>query len=208
MQFMKTLPDNSVDLVLTDIPYAGVNKKSNGLRNLDKSLADMETFSLLDFLPEIYRITKGTIIVFCGREQFSRIFSYFKDKQKEKKGTVRQIVWEKSNPSPMNGKYIYLSGVENAIWFKKKGGCFNAHCKNTVFKFPTGSSKYHPTEKNHKLLQALLIDNSLPEQVVFDPCMGSGSTGIVALSLNRKFIGCEIDEDYFDIAKHRIDEIN
>lgn len=205
---MKTLPDNSVDLVLTDIPYAGVNRKSNGLRNLDKSLADMETFSLLDFLPEIYRITKGTIVVFCGREQFSRIFSYFKDKQKEKKGTVRQIIWEKSNPSPMNGKYIYLSGVENAIWFKKKGGCFNAHCKNTVFKFPTGSSKYHPTEKNHKLLQELLIDNSLPEQIVFDPCMGSGSTGIVALSLNRKFIGCEIDEGYFNIAKHRIEEIN
>lgn len=208
MQFMKTLPDNSVDLVLTDIPYAAVNRKSNGLRNLDKSLADMETFSLLDFLPEIYRITKGTIVVFCGREQFSRIFSYFKDKQKEKKGIVRQIIWEKSNPSPMNGKYIYLSGVENAIWFKKKGGCFNAHCKNTVFKFPTGSSKYHPTEKNHKLLQELLIDNSLPEQIVFDPCMGSGSTGIVALSLNRKFIGCEIDEDYFNIAKHRIEEIN
>lgn len=205
MQFMKTLPDNSVDLVLTDIPYAGVNRKSNGLRNLDKSLADMETFSLLDFLPEIYRITKGTIVVFCGREQFSRIFSYFKDKQKEKKGTVRQIIWEKSNPSPMNGKYIYLSGVENAIWFKKKGGCFNAHCKNTVFKFPTGSSKYHPTEKNHKLLQELLIDNSLPEQIVFDPCMGSGTTGVACLQNNRKFIGCEIDEHYFNIAKQRIE---
>ena len=47
----------------------------------------------------------------------------------------------------MNGQHIYLSGVENAIWFKKRGGTFNAHCKNTVFKYPIGRSKLHPTEK-------------------------------------------------------------
>ena len=208
MKFMKTLPDNSIDLICTDIPYNAVNRENNGLRNLDKSSADVKTFSLSEFLPEIYRITKGNIVIFCGKEQFSEIFSYFADKQNEKKGTVRQLIWEKSNPSPMNGKYIYLSGVENAVWFKKKGGCFNAYCKNTVFKFPLGSSKYHPTEKNHKLLRELLIDNSNNEQIVFDPCMGSGSTGIVALALNRKFIGCEIDKHYFEIAKRRIEDIN
>lgn len=51
----------------------------------------------------------------------SEIFNYFNDKQKDKKGTVRQLVWCKTNPSPMNGEYLYLSGIENAVWFKKKG---------------------------------------------------------------------------------------
>lgn len=47
-----------------------------------------------------------------------------------RKGTVRPIIWEKTNPSPMNGQYIYLSGVEMAVWFKKSGAKhFNAHCK-------------------------------------------------------------------------------
>lgn len=48
----------------------------------------------------------------------------------------------------MNGKYIYLSGIEMAVWFKKQGAkVFNAHCKNSVFKYPNGKSKLHPTEK-------------------------------------------------------------
>lgn len=45
-------------------------------------------------------------------------------------------IWRKTNPSPMNGQHIYLSGIENAVWFKKRGGVFNAHCKNTVFDYP------------------------------------------------------------------------
>ena len=58
------------------------------------------------------------------------------EKKKKKLGTVRHLVWEKTNPSPMNGQYIYLSGIENAVWFKKKGATFNAHCKNpTATKF-------------------------------------------------------------------------
>ena len=77
----------------------------------------------------------------------SEIYSFFAEKQKKKKGTVRQLVWKKTNPSPMNGEYIYLSGIENAIWFKKKGSTFNARCKNTVFEYACGRSKLHPTEK-------------------------------------------------------------
>ena len=148
MEYMRTeIPQDSVNLTLTDIPYDMVNRASNGLRNLDKGDADILTFELQPFLTEIYRITKGTVIVFCGVNQVSEIYRFFAEKQKDKQGTVRQIIWEKSNPSPMNGQSIYLSGVENAIWFKKRGGTFNAHCKNTVFKYPIGRSKNHPTEK-------------------------------------------------------------
>lgn len=148
--FMKNNMNNkSVDLTLTDIPYDIVNRKSNGLRNLDKGKADHLTFHLNSFLDEIYRVTRKSIIVFCSKEQFSSIYSFFADK----KGTTRAIVWEKTNPSPMNGQHIYLSGVELAVWFKYSGNkTFNAHCKNTVFRFSNGKSKLHPTEKNHDLL--------------------------------------------------------
>lgn len=196
IDFMKSMQNNSVDLTLTDIPYGGVSREDNGLNNLDKGNANLVTFSLEDFLPEVFRVTKSTIIIFCGVEQISTIFDFFEQKQKEKKGTPRQLVWRKTNPSPMNGQYVYLSGIENAIWFKKRGGIFNAHCKNTVFDHPIGTSRMHPTEKNHKLLRELILDNSNENQIVFDPCAGSGSHLLVARDLKRQFIGCEIDKEY------------
>ena len=204
INFMKKMKANSVNLTLTDIPYGAVNRDSNGLRILDKNLADVMTFDIQDFLEEVYRISSSTIIIFCGKEQFSEIFNFFSNKQSMKKGTVREIIWQKSNPSPMNGQYVYLSGVENAVWFKKRGGCFNAHCKNTVFKFPNGSRKNHPTEKNHELLKELILDNSNEGDIVFDPCAGSGSTLLVAKENKRKYLGCEIYTEYFNIIKARL----
>ena len=206
LELMKNIPDGSVDLVLTDIPYGECNRNDNGLRNLNKENADIETFNLQEFLIKVYRVTKGTIVVFCGQHQFSEIKNFFQEKQDKNKGTVRQLVWRKTNPSPMNGKHIYLSGIENAVWFKKRGGVFNANCKNTVFDYPCGRSKLHPTEKNHDLLKELIFDNSNEGDIVFDPCMGSGSHGLVAVENNRHFIGIELDEGYFNIAKKRIEE--
>ena len=204
MEGMKQMEDNSVSMTLTDIPYGEVNRDSNGLRALDKENADIMTFNLEEFLNEVYRVTKGTVVIFCGKEQISPIHKYFSDKQKKKLGTVRQLIWQKSNPSPMNGQHIYLSGIENAVWFKKKGGIFNAHCKNTVFKYPCGRSKVHPTEKNHDLLKELISDNSNAEDIIFDPCMGSGTTAIACINTNRNFIGFELDKHYCDIANKRI----
>lgn len=204
MEFMKQMGANSVKLTLTDIPYAEVNRASNGLRKLDKSTADEQTFDLNDFLNEVYRVTEGTIIIFCGMNQFSTLREFFAEKQAAKEGTVRQLIWKKTNPSPMNGQYIYLSGIENALWFKKKGGTFNARCKNTVFEYPCGRSKMHPTEKNHKLLEELIQDNSNPGDLVFDPCAGSGSHLLVARDNGRDFIGVELDEGYFKLAEDRL----
>lgn len=204
LDIMKNIEDDNIDLTLTDIPYGAVNRSDNGLRNLNKGKADIMTFNLQDFLSEVYRITKGTIIIFSGQGQVSEMFNFLFEKQKKQKGTVRQLIWHKSNPSPMNGQHIYLSGIENAIWFKKRGGIFNAHCKNTVFKHPTGRSKLHPTEKNHKLLEELILDNSNEGDLVFDPCCGSGSHLLVSKNNNRKYIGIELDCNYCQIANNRI----
>ena len=200
IKVMKSMLSESVVFTLTDIPYNAVNRSSNGLRNLDKEEADIITFDLNEFLEEVYRITSNSIVIFCGKEQFSNIYEYFASK----KGTVRPIIWEKSNPSPMNGQHIYLSGVELAVWFKKSGAkTFNAHCKNTVFKYPNGRSKLHPTEKNHNLLEDLILDNSNENDLVFDPCFGSGSHLFVARKLNRNYLGFEINKEYFSIATNK-----
>ena len=201
IEFMKTMPNNSVDLVLTDIPYGVVNRESNGLRNLDKQAADEITFDLTEFLNSLWRIVKSTIIIFCGKEQISPIYEYFNEKHK---GTVRQLIWNKSNPSPMNGDKIYLSGIENAVWFKKRGGTFNAFCKNTIFKYPCGRSKIHPTEKNHELLKELILDNSNENDLIFDPCCGSGAHLLVAKNNNRHWLGCELNEKWFKVAEERL----
>jgi len=194
-------------LLLTDIPYEEVNRTDNGLRNLNKGKADELTFNIQDFLNHIYE-SSDIFIIFCGQNQISEIFTYFNEKQKLKKGTVRQLVWCKSNPSPMNGEYVYLSATENAVWFKKKGtGKLNCKCKKNWFIHSTGSSKFHPTEKNHKLLQELILDNTNEGDLVIDTCMGSGSTGIVSMKNNRNFIGVELCEDYYHIAKERINII-
>jgi len=201
MGVMSKMEDNSVDFTLTDIPYDVVNRESNGLRSLDKGKADVLTFDLERFLNEVYRVSKNSITIFCSKEQFSFIYDWFANK----KGTVRPIIWEKSNPSPMNGQYVYLSGVEFAVWFKKRGAkTFNAHCKNTVLKHPNGSRKIHPTEKNHKLLEELILDNSNEGDIIFDPCFGSGSTLLVAKNNNRNYIGIELEEEYYNIAKERL----
>ena len=204
LNVMNEIKDNSINFTLTDIPYNAVNRNGNGLRELDKGKADILTFDLTKFLEQVYRITSNSICIFCGKEQFSTIYDFFANK----KGTVRPVIWEKTNPSPMNGQYIYLSGVEFAVWFKKSGAkVFNAHCKNTVFRYPNGRSKLHPTEKNHELLKDLILDNTNEGDIVFDPCMGSGAHGVVTIENNRNFIGIELDDRYFEIAKKRINQV-
>lgn len=200
------MDSDSVNLTLTDIPYGEVNRDSNGLRILDKEVADVLTFNIQEFLTEVYRVTKGTIIIFCGKEQLSEIHKFFSDKQKKNKGTVRQLIWKKTNPSPMNGQHIYLSGIENAVWFKKRGSAFNAYCKNTVFEYPCGRSKLHPTEKNHELLKELILDNSNENETVFDPCTGSGAHLLIAKENSRRYLGVEINKKYFDIAVSRLND--
>ena len=206
MEYMKALEANSVDLILTDIPYDEVTRNSNGLRNFDMGAADVGTFNITEFAAECYRLAKSTIIIFCGKGQMSEIFNFFNEKQKEKKGTVRQLIWEKTNPVPTNGQYVYLSGIENAVWFRKSKGTFNARCKNTVFSYPItgGKNRIHPTEKHHGLLKELILDNSNEGDIVFDPCAGSASTLLVAKENNRHYLGLELDREYYNKAKARL----
>lgn len=194
------MESKSVNLILTDIPYDVVNRKSNGLRDLDKKDADIITFPIKSFIDECCRICSGSIYVFCSTEQCSEI----RNLMVENKLSTRHCIWEKNNPSPMNGQYIWLSSIENCIFGKFKNSTFNEHCKSSVWRYPNGRNKLHPTEKPLKLFEYLISVSSNEGDLVFDPCAGSGTTLLAAKNLNRKYIGVEISEEYCNVIKDRL----
>ena len=207
LEYMNSLANNSVNFTLTDIPYDEVTRTTNGLSQM-KSLdnlgdADKLNFNLENFLNEVYRVTSNSMVIFCGREQFSKICEYFKNKP----GTCRTIIYKKTNPVPSNGQYVYLNGIELAVWFKKRGAkVFNAHCKNTVFEYPifSGKKRIHPTQKHPDLFKELILDNTDEGDLVFDPFSGSGTTAVACRNLGRNFIGSEIEKDYYEKAIKRL----
>lgn len=202
LDVMRTMPDKCVDLLLTDIPYDGVNRKSNGLRNLDKGKADIITFDLSEFISQSIRIVKGSGYIFCGWGQISLISDLLVDA----KASVRLGFWHKTNPSPMNGQNIYLSGTEPFIYFKFPKATFNAFCRTAVFNYPNGHSKIHPTEKPLKLFDEIIKISSNENDMVFDPCIGSGTTAIAAIRIGRQFIGIEKDPEYHRLACERVEK--
>lgn len=208
---MKRISDNYFDLTLTDIPYGNVSKNgkerakySGQLRKLDKEYADVETFDLDIFLSEVYRLTKGSIYIFCGIEQMSHIFSFFDSK---KDMTTRQCIWHKTNPSPVNGQLFWIHSFENCIFAKKRKTTFNQHCKHNIWNYPIGRGKRHPTEKPLKLFEYLIESSTNEGDVVFDPCIGSGTTAEAALNLGRRFVGIDINQECVDMSNERIKNI-
>ncbi len=199
---LKKIKDNSIELILTDIPYTVVNRKSNGLRVLNKEAADIGNFDLKKFLEECIRVVKGSIYIFCSTEQVS----YIREQLVDAKMSTRLIIWEKTNPSPMNGEYIWLSGIEVCAYGKFKGAAFNEKCKNSVLRFPNGRSKFHPTEKPVNLFKYLIEVSSNRKNIVLDPCIGSGTTALACLETKRNFVGFELNKNYFDYCQERIHE--
>jgi site-specific DNA-methyltransferase (adenine-specific) len=203
LELMKDIPDKSINMVLTDVPYGEVNRKSNGLRNLNKGVADILNFDLNEFLYELDRVCSGSFYIFCCTEQVSSVRSFFA----KRKLSTRHCLWEKTNPSPMNGQHIWLSSVENCIFAKNKKAIFNEHCKSSVWRFPNGRSKIHPTEKPLKLFEYLIKTSSSEGDLVFDPCAGSGTTLVAAKNLNRQFVGIEKEKEFYDICLKRLSEV-
>jgi site-specific DNA-methyltransferase (adenine-specific) len=202
MDILKNIDSNSIDMILSDIPYGVVNRSDNGLRNLDKGNADIETFVLADAINQSIRLSNGSIYIFCGTEQVSEI----RKTLIENNLSTRLGIWEKTNPSPMNGQHMWLSNIECCVYGKKSGATFNEHCKGTVWRFPTARGKLHPTAKPVPLMEYLIKSSSNIGNNIMDFTMGSGTTGVACINTKRKFIGIEKDRKYFDIACERINK--
>lgn len=205
---MRQMPDKSVDLVLTDIPYGECSgfvlggKNHSGLRQINKDNADYVAFSISDMANELMRVCSGSIYVFCGPNQFSEIFNTFRNGGM----TCRTCIWEKTNPSPMNGQHLWLSSVECCVFGRFKKATFNEFCKGSVWRCNCGSSKIHPTQKPLELFKRLILASSHGGDVVLDPFSGSGTTAIACNHLHRNFIAFEKNETFYKASVKRYNE--
>lgn len=217
IEAIKNLDDNSIDLILTDIPYniskengfGGFDKKTNRNRvgidfgEWDKGF-DVKKLSLL--IPKLKK--GGSIVLFSSFEQFGEVISTFGELELKDK-----IIWEKSNPMIRNRDRRYVSNIELCSWFVKgKHWTFNRKnekYEGCVLRYPTesggGFKRYHPTQKNLNMIGYLLEIHSNEGDLVLDPFMGGGTTGVACKKFNRNFIGIEADKKYFDVASDRID---
>lgn len=211
LEVMKDIEDRSVDLVVTDPPYeiattgAGMYKQAD--KQYVKELNGMKDGFSEEVLDELCRVMKKiNIYFFCSQRQIIPLLDYF---VKKKKCNWNILSWHKTNPIPACGNK-YLTDTEFILFFREKGvkvyGSFDT--KRTWYATPLNQSdkkKYrHPTVKPLSILENLVVNSSQEGEVVLDCFMGSGSTGVACLNTNRNFIGIELDENYFKIAKERI----
>ena len=199
LEILPTLEPGSVDAVVTDIPYDAVNRESGGLRNLDKGRADVATFTVDEIAHHAARLGES-VYVFCGTEQVSELRACLVVLGM----TTRLCIWEKTNPSPMNGERLWLSAVECCVFARRPNAYFAERCSSPVWRGPVERNQVHPTQKPVWLAERITKASVPPDGQVLDFCMGSGTTGVACVRTGRRFVGVEIDEKYFAIAVERI----
>ncbi len=218
-EFMKTMPDKSVDLILTDPPYniaqySTGNIALPGREALNNDIADWDKINIepSDLLEDFKRILKpkGNIFVFTSYNQIGKWHEAF-DSEFD---TFQFFIWHKTNPAPKIYKNGFLNSCEMIICMWNKGHTWNFTKQNEMHNFFESpicmrperlSDPKHPAQKPVRLLKHIINIASNEGDVVFDPFMGVGSTGVAALELGRKFGGCEIDEKYFKAGKKRLE---
>ena len=199
------------DLILTDPPYnisqdnnfsTMKSAKRQGLDfgEWDKGFDDLSWLELA-----VDRLSKnGSIIVFCSVRRISYIIKKLESLGLDYKDTIR---WVKPNPMPRNRDRRYVVDAEYAVWCARGKWTFNRlsdKYDRPEFVCPAPSKRVHPTQKPVELMEQLIKRHTNVGDIVLDPFMGSGTTGVAAKKLGRKFCGIEKDSDYFLIAQDRL----
>mgnify|MGYP005796561421 CR=1 FL=1 len=222
------IENESVDLVLTDPPYnlglfmknratnlARMRENYFGAAGWDNATADEWSDLMGRFFKELTRILKpgASVVIFMAVLKVETVVGLA-----EKHGFYYKTTgtWHKTNPMPRNMNLQFVNSTESWIYFtyKARTGTFNNNGR--VFHdflessvTPKSEKKFgkHPTQKPTSVLTHFIEVLSNEGETVIDPFMGSGSTGVSAVALNRDFIGIELDPTYFEIANQRICEV-
>ena len=222
LEILKSMPDKSVDLIITDPPYdisaTNGGGSVNKIKKLDKSLVDLvdanidKGYDIETFNREFVRVMKDiNIYIWCNKKQIPDYFNFYVNKLKCK---FDIITWHKPNALPTYSNK-YLSDTEYCLYFRKgKGHCFpeNYEDAKTYYIAPINHKDKkewkHPTIKPLDITEKMVRNSSRPGELILDPFAGSGTTCLAAKNMGREYIGIEINPEYFDIAKERIGDID
>lgn len=216
---IKTLPDNSVDLIVTDPPYEFVHigfRSTPENKWYHRGYADeisednLKNGIDLEILDEFVRVLKKTnVYIFCNKEQIYDYMTYF---VKEKGCNFEFLIWAKTNPSPFANNH-YLNDKEYCLYFWESGVKLNTTAENGKTVFLTSVNKAdkerygHPTIKPQSIIETLIENSSAPGAVVLDPFIGSGTTAAAAKRLGRRYIGFEMNPKFHKIAIDRLNGV-
>lgn len=216
LQGLRLIPDNSIDLIVTDPPYQidGIHEyKGNDLGkrliNYQGKLMEDNLVSGFDtaILDEMYRVMKvPNIYIWCNIAQVPMYIKYF---VLEKGCKMDILIWHKTNPMPCcNNKW--LTDKEYCLYFRKGGYCNPsgyAEAK-TVWHLPTNVKDKklygHPTIKPLPIIENIIRNSSKEGDVVLDAFIGSGTTAVACIKNGRKYLGFENNEVYYEVAQNRI----
>ena len=214
LEILKDIPDKSIDLIITDPPYkfenqgGGFYAKNNSTQRV--YLDNLKNIKCCEFEPRKFleiikpKMKKFYGYFFCNK---SLVEEYIKF-ARENKFQFDILVMAKTNPIPAYNNH-HLSDLEYVIMIREKGSYFSKHKEIDDYrKFYLTSCKkgVHPAEKPIELLKRFIKVSSEENELIIDPFMGSGTTGVACKHTNRNFIDIELDNNYFEIAKKRIEE--
>ena len=205
LERLKTIPDDSVDAVITDPPY-GMDFQSNMRVKSEKfSKIANDKRPYIWFLPEAFRVLKPGGAMFCFTDWANA--EAFRFGMELAGFAVRsQGVWDRQVHG-MGDLKAQLAPSHDIIWFATKGKfAFPGKRPKSVYACQriSGACLVHPNQKPIDLMEQLVASLTVPGQLVLDPFMGSGSTGVAAMNTGRSFIGIEKSSEYFKIAEDRI----
>ena len=207
---MGGIKDKSVDLIVTDPPYL-MDYQSNRRKKedrFDKIKNDKGNYMLIqDYLEECHRIMKDDTAIYCFCSWHN--IDFFKNEFEKHFKLKNILVWNKNNHGTGDLKGSYAPKHEFILFGHKGRTLLREKRIGDVIDCPKISSNKltHPTEKPQDLLEIFIKQSSDVGSIIFDGFMGTGSCGIAAKKLNRNFIGIELDEKYFNIAKDRLENI-
>lgn len=212
LEVLKEVENGSVDLVITDPPYevdtvGGGLAKKRDFYNEIQFMSDGFSQEILDLICK--KMKRINIYIFCSKKQLSWLIEYF-----ENKGCNWDLLtWHKTNPAPFcNNKY--LNDTEFIFFAREKGVKVygDYHSKKTYFVQSINKKDKklygHPTVKPLNIIEMIIANSSLEGDLILDPFMGTGTTGVACKNTNRNFIGVEIDSKYFNVAKGRLEGEN
>jgi DNA modification methylase len=226
LEGMGEIPNEKAGLIITDPPYnlgLFMQKRNAGVFRMrenhfvksgwDDLLYEEWDAKMRAFLSEAYRVLRdnGAMIIFMSLIKLESLIAAAQDAGFYYK-TVG--IWHKTNPIPRNMNRTFVNSTEAWLYFVKKGpsGVFNNNGKllHDFFECsvtPASEKKFgkHPTQKPLKLISHFVEVLSNPGDLVVDPFMGSGTTGVASTQQGREFFGIELNKEYVEIARRRLD---